>query len=643
MFAIKAHQICSVKDLFKNRSIFFQIGFVVVAVAFSARLFYIQVIDTKYVSLARNNAIKAVDVYPTRGFVYDRNGELIVYNEAIYDLMVVPRQAKGVDSAKLCELLHIPLERYTERWAEVKDKKKNKGYSEYKAQVFWKQVSQQDYSRLQEFLYRFPGFYGQVRTIRHYPHKVAATILGDVGEVDDRTIEQSNGYYKPGDYVGKSGIEKVYEKELGGRRGKRLVFVDNHNREQGSFGDGEFDTLAISGSNVETTLDIKLQEYGEALMRNKKGSIVAIEPSTGEILALVSSPGYDPNLLCGAIRGENFKKLSTDTLLPLYSRPTLATYPPGSTFKTLVALIALQEGVQNENYGVPCSGVYYFAGLSLKCSHRHPSAGNIVQALQQSCNPYFWQTFRNTIENRDYKRIQDVYGKWVDYCNSFGLGVKTGIDLPSEGKGNIPSVKYFNKIYGEKGWHSSTIISLGIGQGEILVTPLQMANLYAAVANRGYWFTPHIVKKITDPTTGKNVLKPFEKHYTKIDPGKFYYINEGLFSVVEAGTARSARVEGITMCGKTGTAQNPHGDDHSMFAGYAPKDNPKIAIAVIVENGGFGATYAAPIASLMVEKYLNDTIQTKRLHLEERMLKSNLLHKYGLDTTGTNSVLMIRD
>lgn len=632
----------SVKDIFKNRHIVIQLAIVVVAVLFIARLFYVQVIDSRYVSMARSNAIKEVDVYPTRGLVYDRDGELIVYNEAIYDLMVVPRQAKGVDSVKLCELLGIPLSRYTERWVEVKDKRKNRGYSQYKPQVFWKQVSQQDYSRLQEILYRLPGFYGQVRTIRHYPHRVAATILGDVGEVNDRQIEASEGYYKPGDYVGKSGIEKVYERELGGRRGKRLVFVDVHNREQGSFAEGEFDTLALSGNNVMTTLNIKLQEYGEALMRNKKGSIVAIEPETGEVLVLVSSPGYDPNLLCGAVRGANFNKLLRDTLLPLYSRPTLATYPPGSAFKTLVGLIALQEGVQGEVYTVNCNGMYYFAGMSLKCSHHHPSAQNIVVALQQSCNPYFWQTFRNTIENRDYKRIQDVYGKWVDYCNSFGLGVKTGIDLPSESKGNIPKPAYFNKLYGEKGWHSSTIISLGIGQGEILVTPLQLANLYAAVGNRGYWYTPHVVKSITDPTTGKNVLSPFEKHITTIDVAKFPGVNEGLFSVVEAGTARSARVEGITMCGKTGTAQNPHGDDHSMFAGYAPKDQPKIAIAVIVENGGYGSTYAAPIASLMVEMYLNDTIQSKRLPLEKRMLEADLLGKYGIKRPA-DSLTVIKD
>ncbi len=616
----------SSKDLFKNRYRVIQLIIVCFAVIFLLRLLYLQVIDRKYVSLARNNAVKEVDVYPTRGLVYDRKGELIVYNEAIYDLMVIPKQAKGVDTVKLCELLGITKEDYVKRFM---DMKKQKGY-QYIPNVFFKQMSLKDYSRLQEYMYLFPGFYGQVRTIRKYPHRVAATILGDIGEVDDRQIKESGGYYKPGDYVGQSGIEKVYEKELGGKRGKKLVFFDVHNKEAGSFANGEYDTLAITGDNVITTLDIKLQEYGERLMQNKKGSIVAIEPRTGEILALVSSPGYDPNLLCGAVRGENFRALLTDSLLPLYSRPTQATYPPGSSFKPVVGLIALTEGVQGVNYTVPCSGVYNFAGLSLHCSHHHPSATNIQYALMQSCNPYFWQTFRNTIENRQYKDIHDIYAKWIAYCNSFGLGLKTGIDLPSEKSGNIPSIKYFDKMYGKTGWHSSTIISLGIGQGEILVTPLQMANIFATCANKGYWVTPHVVKKISDPVTGKDVTHRYEVHKSTVDPQYFDAVDEGLFQVVEAGTAKSAHVDGITLCGKTGTAQNPHGDNHSMFAGYAPYENPQIAIAVVVENGGYGAAYAAPIASLMVEKYLNDTIQTKRLPLEKKMLEGNLLNKYGV-------------
>lgn len=620
------------KDLFRDRYQVLRIIIAVFSIVFVLRLFYIQVVQSKYVSLAKNNAIKELDVYPTRGMVYDRKGELIVYNEAIYDLMVIPRQAKGIDTLKLCELLNMTRDDFNERMQNLKN---TKGYSRYKPNVFYKQLSLKDYSRLQEYLYLFPGFYGQVRTVRKYPHHVAATILGDIGEVDDKQIDESKGYYKPGDYVGKSGIEKVYEKELGGKRGKKFVFVDVHNREMGPFSNGDFDTLATAGDNVITTLDIKLQEYGEKLMQNKKGSIVAIEPETGEILALVSSPGYDPNLLCGAVRSENYKALLSDTMLPLYTRPTLATYPPGSSFKPVNALIALQEKVQPVNYTVPCNGLYIFAGLTLHCSHHHPSCTNIQSALEQSCNPYFWQTFRNVIENKAYPRIQDSYGKWVRYCNSFGLGVKTGVDLPSEVSGNIPTVNYYNKMYGENGWHSATIISLGIGQGEILVTPIQLANLYACIANSGYYITPHVVKKITDPASGKDVTHKYEKHQCLIDEETFPPVIEGLHRVVESGTAVAAKVNGISLCGKTGTAQNPHGDNHSMFAGFAPMEKPKIAIAVIVENGGFGASYAAPIASLMVEKYLNDTIQTSRLPLEQRMMEGNLLNKYGVKTNKT--------
>ncbi|HWB64060.1 MAG TPA: penicillin-binding protein 2 [Chitinophagales bacterium] len=620
------------KDLFKNRYRILQIIIVVFSAVYILRLFYVQVIDRKYVSLAKNNAIKEVDVYPTRGMVYDRNGELIVYNEAIYDLMIIPRQAKDIDTSKLCELLGITVDDYVSRMEALK---KTKGYSSYKPNVFFKQLSLKDYSRLQEYLYLFPGFYGQVRTIRKYPHRCAATILGDIGEVDDKQIDDSKGYYKPGDYVGKSGIEKVYEKELGGKRGKKFIFVDVHNREMGSFDNGDYDTLARAGDNVITTLNIKLQEYGEKLMQNKKGSIVAIEPSTGEILAMVSSPGYDPNLLCGAVRGQNFAALLTDTLLPLYTRPTLATYPPGSTFKPVVGLISLQEGVQGVNYTVPCNGTYQSAGLTLHCAHLHPWAHNIQYALEESCNSYFWQTFRNAIENKNFDRIQDSYGQWVKYCRSFGLGFKTGIDLPSEANGFIPPVSYFNKIYGENGWRSATIISLGIGQGEILVTPIQMANIYACLANQGFYITPHVVKKITDPDTGKDVTHKYEKHYCLIDRDHFPPIIQGLQQVVDEGTARAAHVDGIAFCGKTGTAQNPHGDNHSIFAGFAPRDTPKIAIAVIVENAGYGAEYAAPIASLMVEKYLNDTIQNSRLALEKRMMEGNLLKKYGVKTNKT--------
>ncbi len=619
------------KDLFKNRYQVIRIIIVSFALIFILRLFYLQVISTKYVALANNNAIKELDVYPTRGMIYDRNGELIVFNEAIYDLMVTPyetKKAKGFDTAKLCELLNIAKEDVLDRFQKMK---KQKGYIRI-PNVFAKQLSLKDYSRLQEYMYLFPGFYGQVRTIRKYPHRVAATILGDIGEVDDRQIDASKGYYKPGDYVGKSGIEKVYEKELGGKRGKKFSFFDVNGRDVGSFGNGEFDTLAISGDNVIATLDIQLQEYAEKLMQNKKGSIVAIEPATGEILALVSSPGYDPNLLCGSVRGKNFNALLTDSLLPLYSRPTLATYPPGSSFKPIIGLIALHEGVQGIDYGYPCNQAYNASGVIVHCSHPHPSATNIQYALAQSCNPYFCQTFRNSLEKNPGLNTAQAYDKWVKICNSFGLGVKTGIDLPSEVRGNIPTVNYFNKIYGAGRWKFATIISLGIGQGEVLTTPLQMANIFACISNKGYWITPHIVKKITDPVSNKDVTHQYEKHIVLIDKQHFDPVIEGLFQVVEMGTAKAARVEGIAMCGKTGTAQNPHGDNHSMFAGFAPKEQPKIAIAVVVENGGYGSTYAAPIASLLVEKYLNDTISTKRLEIEKRMIETNLLSKYGVKT-----------
>ncbi|MBS1617490.1 MAG: penicillin-binding protein 2 [Bacteroidetes bacterium] len=612
------------KDLFQNRYNVVRIIIVVFASVFVLRLAYLQLFEKKYDKIAFDNAIKEVEVYPTRGLVYDRHGELIVYNEAIYDIMVTPRLAKTADSPKICSLLKLTMEDYSTRMAKARQ------YSAHKASVFMKQVSLEDYQRFEESQYLFPGFDGQVRTIRKYPHNCAAVILGDVGEVDDNQIKNSNGYYKPGDYVGQSGLERYYEKELGGTQGKKFIYVDVHNREQGRFNDGKYDTAAIAGDNLYSTIDIKLQEYGEQLMANKKGSIIAIEPETGEILCMVSSPGYDPNLLCGAIRGENFKKLVFDSLKPLFNRATMATYSPGSTFKPLVGLISLNEGVQGEVYTVPCNGFYPFAGLSLKCSHHHPWATNIEYAMAQSCNPYFWQTFRNAIENPKYTRIQDSYGQWADYCRSFGLGSRLGVDLPSEARGNIPSINYYNKIYGEKGWHSATIISLGIGQGEILVTPLQLANFYAALGNHGWYIKPHLVKtfqKVHD----KNEVKPdLKKIYAAIDTRWYVPVNDGLRQVVEAGTATESRIEGISLCGKTGTVQNSHGDHHSVFAGFAPKDNPKIAIAVVVENAGFGATFACPIASLMVERFINDTVADNRKAKEKKMMETNLLDKYAL-------------
>lgn len=592
---------------------------------FVLRLGQLQLFGDKYAIMAKNNAIRELEIYPTRGLIYDRDSELIVYNEAIYDLMVMPKLAKDIDTAKFCELLKISKDEYISRWQKMKQ---TQGYSYYKPAVFMKQISMTDYAKFQEFLYAFPGFYGQVRTVRQYPHKAGALLLGDIGEVSEKQIKDSKDYYKPGDYVGKNGLEKYYETELGGKKGVRAIYVDVLGREQGSFAGGQYDKAAQAGDILYSTINIELQAFGEKLMQNKKGSIVAIEPSTGEILCMVSSPTYDPNGLTGAQRGYNYNLLLKDSMKPLYNRATLATYPPGSTFKPLVGLIALQEGVQGIVHTIPCNGYYRLGGLTLKCSHHHPWATNIQYAIAQSCNPYFWQTFRNAIENPAYKTIQDSYGVWSDFCKKFGLGMKMQVDLPSESKGNIPSVKYYNKIYGETGWRSATIISLGIGQGEILVTPLQLCNLYATIANKGYYFDPHLARTIVDVTTGKNIKHQPVKHETGVAREYFDATIEGLYQVVMNGTASSSKIEGITMCGKTGTVQNPHGDDHSIFAGFAPMENPKIAFAVVVENAGFGARYAGPIASLMVEKYINDTIATKRLPMEKRMTDANLMGKY---------------
>lgn len=611
------------KDLFKDRNRFIQLFFVLVAFIFIIRLFYVQIIDTRYEKLAKNNAIKEVDVYPTRGYIYDRNGKLIVFNQAIYDIMIVPREVKAFDTLLLCRLMNLSPEEFTVKWQTLRN---SEYYSKFKPNVLFKQIAPQDYARIQEFLYLFPGFYGQVRAVRQYNYPVGALVLGDIGEVSKKEIDKSGEYYKPGEYIGKSGIEKVYERELAGIRGKKYVMVDVHGRLVGNFAEGEFDSAAVSGYNLTTTLDIDIQQLAEELMANKKGSVVAIEPSTGEIIACVSSPAYDPNLLVGSRRSENFKRLNADSLKPLLSRPTMALYPPGSTFKPLIGLIALDEGVQQADYTVPCNGLYHIAGLSLKCSHRHPTATNIEYALNQSCNPYFWQSFRNTLENKDFNTIQESYGRWTTYCKSFQLGAKTGVDLPSEKNGNIPSVNYFNKIYGEKGWRAATIISLGIGQGEVLVTPIQLCNLYAAIANKGFYYTPHVVKRMVHPENNTSASVKTQKHYTRVNPVYFSRVVDGLESVMISGTARLSAIPGIAVCGKTGTVQNPHGKDHAIFCGFAPKENPKIAIAVIVENSGFGGVYAAPIASLLMEKYLNDTISSSRLPIIEKMKNTDLIH-----------------
>lgn len=576
------------------------------------RLFYVQVIDDSYRASAESNVLRYVTQYPARGLVYDRNGQLVVFNQAAYDIMVVPGQTAGMDTTAFCELTDITVESFRERLSSARK------YSKMVPSVFIKQISSETYAQFQELLYRFPGFYVQTRTLRSYAKPVAGHLLGYVGEVDDNMVA-AEPYYRPGDYIGVSGIEKSYEKQLRGRKGVNIYLVDVHSRIKGSYRNGAHDTVPVPGNDLITTIDIDLQEYGERLLRNKTGSIVALEPSTGEVLAMVSSPGYDPSLLVGRVRSENFGRLQQDTLNPLFNRALMASYPPGSTFKPVVGLIALQEKVIVPRTEFGCSPGYLFVGC-----HAHPTPTNLTEAIMHSCNSYFCQAFRRILENTNYTSVGAAYERWQKYLNDFGFGNKLNTDFTNELPGFIPAASYYDRYYGAGRWRALTVISLGIGQGEIGTTPLQMANMTAAIANRGYYYTPHIVRSAT--YTGETDPRFREKHYTGIDSVHFEEVIEGLDLVISGGpgaTARHISIPEITICGKTGTAQNPHGKDHSVFIAFAPRDNPKIAIAVYVENAGYGSTMAAPIASLMIEKYLTGQISNR--WREENILNINLI------------------
>ena len=573
------------------------------------RLFIIQVVKSSYRLSADNNVLRYITQYPARGLIYDRNGKLIVFNQAAYDLMVVPTQVSNIDTTGFCDLLGISTDLFRKQLRIAIN------YSRRAPSVFLKQVSNETYAKFQEKMFLYPGFYVQPRTLRKYSKPVAAHILGYVSEVDDGVIKK-NPYYKPGDYIGKSGIEESYEKDLRGRRGVKIFLVDVFSRIKGSYEKGKLDTLAVQGSNIVSGIDLDLQEYGELLMKNKRGSVVAIEPKSGEVLALISSPDYDPALLVGRVRSENFAKLLGDSILqPLFNRALMASYPPGSTFKPINGLIGLQEGVITPQTLFECHRGYLFVAC-----HAHPSPLSIVGAIGNSCNAYFCQTYRRVLENPAYNTIGDAYFKWKSYLNEFGFGSKLGTDFVNELSGFIPSTEYFDKYYGKNRWKALTVISMAIGQGEVGATPLQMANMTAAIANRGYFYTPHIVKSVG---AGHTIDERFTtKHQIDIDTANFEQIVLGMEQAVTSGTAAGVKLKDIIICGKTGTAQNPHGANHSVFIAFAPKDNPKIAIAVFVENAGFGATYAAPVASLMIEKYIKGEISNKAL--EKRILELNL-------------------
>lgn len=610
-----------------KRQVDIQRVFLICAIALIAKAAHIQIFDDSFRRRAAATTIEDLTVYPPRGLVYDRNGVLIINNEATYDLMVTYNQVdfKTMNVAKFCSIVNITEAEFkqylTKNWRSGK-------YSRSIPFVFLKKMAPQTYARLQESLYEFPGFFVQVRNIRGYPNKVGAHVLGYINEVDPRDIERSNGVYKTGDYIGAAGIEAEYEEYLRGEKGVTSLLRDNLGRIVGKYRNGEFDTAAVAGHDLLSTIDIRLQEYGEYLMQNKTGSVVAIDPKTGQVLCMISGPTYDPNLLVMTQeRGHEFSLLLTHPLKYFFDRTVMAKYPPGSIFKAAVSLAGLQEGVIKTNGGFNCSGGYFYAGRLYKCHHSGHLNG-VVDAIAHSCNTYYMNKYRDIIDQFGYSNPQQGLDTFNKYLTEFGFGQRLGIDYPNESPGSFPTSEYYDNLYPKKlgGWHSPTIMSCGIGQGELQLTTLQMANFAACIANRGYWFAPHLAKNFKDGTPIP--ARFYDKHQVHVDQRHFETVVEGMADCVIRGTARIAQIPGMEVCGKTGTSQNPHGDDHSVFFAFAPKVNPRIAIAVYVENAGWGSSFAAPIASLMIERYINDSIASNRKYIEDRLAGTNLIEKF---------------
>jgi penicillin-binding protein 2 len=611
-------------DHYKNRQYIIQGFFMLIAFMLAIKCLQLQVLDVSYRELAHATAVEKIPIYPSRGLIYDRNKKLLVNNKAVYDLMVTYNQVKDIDTLKFCSALGISREEFEQNLN--KDFEHDIRFNRRKPFVFLKKIPAEIYARFQENMYEFPGFFVQLRNTRSYPYRVGAHVLGYMREVNKQEIEDNKGVYDRGDYIGVQGLEFAYEDKLRGVKGVQYMLKDNFGRLQDSYEEGLRDVPAISGENLVSSIDADLEAYGEQLMRNKRGSIVAIEPATGDVLTMLSTPTYDPNLLAVNMkRGEVWGALLRDTLKPLFDRSIRAQYPPGSIFKAVMALIGMQEGVWNEDRGFGCGGGYYYGGSRPLGCHHHPYPSDVKTALQHSCNSYFSQLFREMVEHYGYYNAQQGLDTLAARLNTFGLGVPLGIDLYDEKKGNIPTSKYYNKIYPKErgGWRAPTIISLGIGQGEVQMTTLQMANLAAIIANEGYYVTPHLAKYFIKPD-GTEDRPIYEKHLVPVAQHHFTPVKDGMEMAVLAGTATRAQVPGISVCGKTGTSQNS-GTDHSVFYAFAPKENPKIAIAVFIENAGFGGTHAAPIASLMIEKYLTGKISEASKAKEKRSLETDLL------------------
>lgn len=607
-------------DLEKRK---FVIGGVAVGIVliYIIRLFTLQIMSDDYKKNADSNAFLKKIQYPSRGVITDRNGQLLVYNQPAYDIMVVMSEQQGVDTLDLCESLGITKEYYIRRMAEIKDYRRNPGYSRYTQQLFMSQLSSEEFCVFQEKLFRFPGFYVQRRSIRQYHLPYAAHVLGDVGEVSPADVEEDD-YYQGGDFIGKQGVERAYEKQLRGEKGMQILLRDARGRIKGRYQDGKLDTKTVPGKNLTLGLDVKLQALGERLMEGKLGAIVAIEPSTGEVLCMVSAPTYDPKKMIGRQRGKNQIMMSRDPMKPLLNRAIMGQYPPGSTFKTTQALTFLQEEVISPQTAYPCAGGFRYKGLKVGC-HAHSSPTPLVPAIGTSCNAYFCWGLHYMFSNRKkYKDVQEAMTTWKDYMVSMGFGYRLGIDLPGEKRGLIPNAPFYDKAY-RGSWNGLTVISISIGQGEVNATPLQIANLGATIANRGYYIVPHVVKQIQGEELDTVYVR---RNYTRTERRHYETVVEGMRRAVLQGTCRAANLPDIEVCGKTGTAQN-RGHDHSVFMGFAPMNDPKIAVAVYVENGGWGATYGVPIGALIMEQYINGSLSPASEKKAEEFQKRHI--SYG--------------